>query len=164
MVLSRGTLQRGLTDLPRNVVPPPRGIRPAAIEFAKVLEDYFKDGQAGDTVVVLSFTTLVPILVDTMIRQRFLHELGTSIQRWALTWAWASPNFTGAPGTTRAQGALLNVELQALILQALVDKSVPVRDNTSELAKRIHNWAKRGNIVVTLTNNSSGATSPNPVF
>ena len=164
MVLSRGTLQRGLTDLPRTSVSTPRGNRQAAIEFAKVLEKYFKDGQSGDTTVVLSFTVLIPHLLETMTRNRFIQELGTSIQKWALTWSWTSPNFTGAPGTTIAQGAVLNVSLADLTLQALADKSDPPKDNTSEIAKRIHRWAKGANIIVTLTNNSSGTSSPNPVF
>ena len=164
MPLSRSTLFQGLKELPRRAVPTPRGNNQAARAFAKVLEEYFREGQAGDTVVILSFASLVPFLLETMIRRRFIQELGSSIQKWALTWSWSSPNFTGIPGTTRAQGVILDASLGVLTLEALADKSDPPRDNTSQLAGRIHNWAKGANLIVTLTNNSSGTTSPNPVF
>lgn len=160
MALVKKTLEDAIKAIPKTEGQPPAANQAAAQEFAKALEKYFKDGMAGAARVTLTFSTLTPILKPTMDANNFIQKLGTSIQSWSATWAWAGGGMVGAPGTTVAVGASLDGQLTAFVNAAVNDKTDPPKDNIPELANKIHTWAKT--IIVNLVN-SGGTTVPTPV-
>lgn len=156
-MLSKQILLKSLNNMPNssdNVS--------ASEELAKAFSFYYKDAMAADTIMVPNSMLFAFILLGKMGSSGVLETLGSSIREWSLLWVWNSATFTGAPGTTIVNGALLDSLLVSFIRKVAKDKTDPPKDNLRELSDIIHNWST-SNIQVTLTNNQSGNTGVVPV-
>jgi hypothetical protein len=151
MSLNKSKLLNDLKNLP-----PVNNVGEAATNLAKVFVDYYSLATVADTKPVVP--PLDALFLNTLSNNMWMQTLGTTLQSWFALYSWASPAFTGSPGTTVAVGSVLDTSLAPFIAKSLADKSDPPKDPLPEFVDIIDAWSKT--ITIALINISTGVPAP----